>query len=425
MSKNGWWWLILALAVCGGACATDDESEEPESPCDDDTYDDNPCDDDADDDSADDDAAPAPTVSQPTRIVPSPNLPPEVVLQNANNNLDITLHEDRLFFAFRTAPTHFASKNATLYVLSTTDQQSWTFEFTFNLQKDLREPRLLSWNGRLFLYFAVLGTNPLDFEPGGMMVTERLGEANWTEPAYFYEDGFIPWRAKVVDDVPYLLAYVGGGAIYDVNPEPIDVHWLTTNDGVHWEAVVPGQPVVLSGGASETDFVFQDDGSLIAVARNEMGDDTGFGSKICRASAADLGNWQCVGDARKYDSPLMFRHGKRIYLIGRRNLSADGAYDLGYDDLDPALQHLIYELDYWIKPKRTSLWEVDPATLSVSFVLDLPSRGDTSFAGLVPAGENEYLVYNYSSPLTGPDYFWLWGQLHPTNILATTLMFPK
>ena len=73
--------------------------------------------------------------------------------------LDIVLHDCRLFFAFRTAPSHFASPDTVLYVISTDDpaQKSWTFERRFYLGTDLREPRFLSWNGRLFLYFAVLG----------------------------------------------------------------------------------------------------------------------------------------------------------------------------------------------------------------------------------------------------------------------------
>jgi hypothetical protein len=415
--------LLLLSCLCWIGCTT---NETTSCNCDDDAVDDDTTDDDTtDDDATDDDAQPTPVVSAPQIIVPADNLPPEVVDQHANNNLDIVEHEGRLFFAFRTAPTHFASRKATMYVLSTVDQKTWDFEASFNEDKDVRECRFLSWNGRLFLYFAVLGTNPFAFEPGGMMVSERLGPGDWTKEQYFYGEGFIPWRTKVIDDTPYMLTYVGGAAIYSLHPKPIEVHWLTTTDGYNWEAVVPGQPVVLLGGASETDFVFLDDGSLIAVARNEDGDASGFGSKICRAAADDLGHWQCVNDRRKYDSPLLFRHGSHIYLIGRRNVTADGYYDLGYDTLAPALQHLIYELAFWIAPKRTSLWEVNPDTLEVSFVLDLPSRGDTSFAGRVPLSDDTDLIYNYTSPLDGPDYFWLWGQLHPTEIYAVTFTYPK
>lgn len=415
--------LILSLWCFGAGCSSDEDCDcaDP-TPADDDTAADGT---DDDDDNGHEETPAPPVLSATEKVVPSDGLPAAVDLQPANNNLDVTRHDGRVFLAFRTAPSHFASDQATLYVVSSADQAQWDLETSIHRGADLREPRLLSWNGKLFLYFAVLGTNPLDFQPQGMMVTEYRGPGDWSEPEFFYEEGFIPWRAKVIDDVPYLLTYVGGENIYDVDPEPMEVHWLTTADGYEWEPVVPGQPVVITGGSSETDFVFLDDGSLMAVSRNEMGDERGFGTNICRAAADDLGDWECVNDPRKYDSPLVFRHGEEVYLIGRRNLNGTGDYDLGYDDLSPALQHLLYELDYWIAPKRTALWRVDPESLSVEFVLDFPSRGDTCFPGLLQDSAAEFWVYNYSSPLWGPDTIWLLGQLSPTYIFRTRMVFPE
>ena len=45
---------------------------------------------------------------------------------------------------------------------------------------------------------------------------------------------------------------------------------MTTEDGIDWTPVVPGQPIGHEGGSSETDFAFADDGALIAVLRNEV-----------------------------------------------------------------------------------------------------------------------------------------------------------
>lgn len=363
-------------------------------------------------------------ISEAIQVVPSDALPSRARTQEANNNLDVVSHKCRVFLAFRTAPNHFASADAKLYVVSSPDQETWRFEGVFALDTDLREPRFLSYKGKLFLYFGVLGTDPLDFHPQVMMVSEYLGPERWTEPEWFYGDGFMPWRTKVVDGVAYLLAYVGGENIYDVNGDPIRVHWLTTRDGYEWTPVIAGQPVVIEGGASETDFVFLDDGTLIAVSRNEAGDEhTGWGSKICRAEAGALGDWHCVGDYKKYDSPLMFKHGNLPYLIGRRNLSETGDYYLGQDEKTPRDQTIAYQLDYWNYPKRASLWKVDPVNLTVEFVLDLPSRGDTCFPGLLVAEPGLYEVYNYTSPLDGEDVSWINGQTGPTRIVRTGLKF--
>lgn len=372
----------------------------------------------------------APDAAQPTRpvlsearqMVPSAALPASLEVDDANNNLDIVRFEGRLYLAWRTAPNHFASPDARLVIASTADEQRFDVEAQIHRGTDLREPRLLVVGDRLFLYFAVLGKSSLDFEPQGMMVTSRGPDGVWSEPQWFYQPGFIPWRARTVDGVPYLLTYGGGENIYDAVRDPLEIHWLTTSDGLDWTPVVPGQPVVSSGGGSETDFAFLEDGSLVAVIRNEAGDDLGFGSKVCRAPATALGTWTCKADRRKYDSPLVFRHGADVWLIARRNITRSGYYQL--DDPLPAEDpYLDYQLAYWEKPKRCSLWRVDPESLTVTWAADLASRGDTCFASVVPDGPDAYVIYNYSSPIDGPDTSWITGQLGQTRIYRQRLSF--
>lgn len=370
-----------------------------------------------------------PWLGEQIQVVPGEGLPAQVLTQDANNNLDVTWHEGQAWLAFRTAPDHFASEDATLYVLRSEDQQTWTHELTVHLGTDLREPRLLSWQGRLILYYAVLGTDPLAFEPQGTMVTVREADGTWTEPIWWRQDSFIPWRIHVLDGVPMMTGYTEGGEIYDLGegeyPE-IEVYWLRSEDGLTWTDAVPGQPVVYVGGTSETDLAFADDGAVIAVMRDEAGAADGFGSRICRGEPGAPGDWTCALDPRKYDSPLVFSHGGRIWLIGRRNVTETGAYDLSvqdpsYDDLDHGSQALAYQAAYWSSPKRCSLWEVDPVGLAVTWVLDLPSRGDTCFASVLPEEDGSYTVYNYSSDPEGPDLSWIEGQTDTTQIYRQPL----
>ncbi len=371
-----------------------------------------------------DPAPPLPVLGELVEVVPSPGLPDAVVLQDANNNLDVVEHDGEVFLAFRTAPSHFASAETMLYVVRSGDQQTWTLEWSQHLDTDLREPRLLSHDGRLWLYYAVLGQSVIDFEPQGAMVTERLGPGQWTEPEWVYEEGFIPWRARVIDGTAHLIGYVGGEDIYDFQAGTEYVHWLTTEDGTSFDPVVPGQPVVLEGGASETDFAFLDDGTLVAVARNELGDESGWGSKICRAEAGALGDWDCTTDPKKYDSPLVFKHGERVILVGRRHVTETGHYDLEYRDMDPEDQTLHYLAEYWVEPKRCSIWEVDPEQQAVTFLVDLPSAGDTCFASVLPAGGNTYTLYNYTSDPAQDDLSWIDGQTGPTFIYRIDVTFP-
>lgn len=379
-------------------------------------------------------------VDELVQVVPGSGLPAALVTQDANNNLDVIEHDGVYFLVFRTAPSHFASPLAELHLLRSADQVTWTEELSVHLGTDLREPRLLSFEGQLILYFAELGDDPLAFEPAGTWVSVRETDGTWSSPARSsFEPDFIPWRIHTHDGVPELTGYTGGDDIYEPAPdsggEPIaphiSVYYLRSTDGLSWTAVDPDHPVVEEGGGSETDLAHLDDGSIVAVTRNEPGDELGWGSRICTAPADALGEWDCVGDPKKYDSPLVFRTNNHVYLIGRRNVTETGNYDLGYRDLSAQEQTIQYQAAYWGTPKRCALWEVQPEARRVDFILDLPSKGDTCFAsildeGLVEGGRgHQYRVYNYSSPVDGPDVSWVEGQTGQTFIYSQRLVVPE
>jgi hypothetical protein len=370
---------------------------------------------------------PQPTLGDLVQVVPSEGLPPEVVVQDANNNLDVLDVDGTVYLAWRTAPSHFASEEATLYVVSSTDQESWQYETTIQLGTDLREPRLgyLREPRRLFLYFAVLGDESGAFEPQGTMYAIREHDGTWSEPAWLRQDGFIPWRVKIHEGQPQMIGYTGGGEIYDPDGYPeLDVEWLGSHDGIAWEPAVGASAVVHTGGASETDYRYLNDGSLVAILRNEAGDEGGFGSLICTADERTLGSWECVHDLKKYDSPLVLGDGDTTWLIARRNLTETGNYDLQQGDLTFEARALAYEADYWGQPKRCSLWQVFPEDKVVLFTLDLPSRGDTCFPAALDHGGGAYTVYNYSNDVDGEDLPWNQGQVQPTFIYRQDLQVP-
>lgn len=376
------------------------------------------------------------TQSPPVVVAPSGMMPPEVISQVSHNNLDIAWHDDgtggRLFFAFRTAPNHYASSEVVMYVVSTVDLTEWRFEGRFALETDLREPQLLSFKGRLWFYFVELGSDIAAFEPQGVHYAEWLGPGRFSEVKDIFEPGFLVWRIKddlaLPGDEPgewaYAFGYQGGENIYEIDGDPIEVRWLRSHDGIAWEPVA-GDGVVLSGGTSETDAVVLDDGTVIAVARNEAGDESGFGSKICRGEVSAPTTWTCRNDKRKYDSPMVFRQGDAVWLIARRNVTGDGAYDLGEEELPLSERYVNNQFAYWTAPKRCALWTIDPEALEVTWQADLPSAGDTCFPEAIRLDPHHVLVFNYSSPTDlDPDPSWSEGQLAPTHIYWTVVGFP-
>ena len=365
------------------------------------------------------------SIGAPTFVVPSDGIPDSFDVDIANNNLDVVWWRQRFWLAWRTGPYHFAAETVRMYVASSSDLRTWRAEGEVFLNTDVREPQLVVLNDELLFFYAELGANALAFEPQGTWVQRYRSPGNWTSPISVFEPSFISWRIRNVGGRLQVFGYTGGENIYESDGEPIDVYWLESVDGFTWTPVVAGQPVVLSGGSSETDAVVVRDGSLIAVSRNEAGDSDGFGMKICRAPAGALAEWECVADKKKYDSPLVFEYDNRVFLIGRRNLTATGNYDLEQTGLSMEQQATVNQLDYSSHPKRCSLWTIDQMTLHVSHVLDLPSTGDTCFTEMVHLDDGRFLVFNYTSPLEEEsEPSWSAAQFEPTLIYYTVLSIP-
>jgi hypothetical protein len=361
-------------------------------------------------------------VKSTERMVPSAGLPPEARIRQGNNNLDVIRHTDgRVYLAWRTAPSHFAGKQTAVNVVSSTDEKSWRFETRFETGRDLREPRFLSLGSRLFLYLAKLGDDPFDFEPEGIAVSERR-DGRFLPLESVYKPGFIVWRARRIGEQAVLIVYGGGAGLYSYGDNPLSIELITTEDGRNFEPFNAARPVVARGGGSEADFALGHDGSLYGVIRNEAGDATGWGAKLCRAPAHDLSLWTCRPDRKKYDSPLVFEHDGEIYVIGRRNRTADGLYDVGSGPR--AKRTLQNELSYIKEGKRCALFRWISGEDRLGFVLDLPSRGDTCFPSLLVGNvPNELVVYDYSSDISGPDLSWAAGQRRPTYIYRHVLEF--
>jgi hypothetical protein len=218
----------------------------------------------------------------------------------------------------------------------------------------------------------------------------------------------------VENGVAYLTAWGEEG-------DELAVHFLTSLDGLSWTAVRAEGPSVQVGGGSETDVLFRPDGSLLGLTVNERGDDLGWGSHICRAAAVDA-PWSCTGDPRRFDGVVLFRQGASEYLVARRNVTDTGAYDLGRDDLPPAMQTQTYLEDYAQRPKRCALWRIGVGDVP-EHVADFPSRGDTCAPSILSESDTAVGVYYHSSDLDGPDVPLRVGQAGASGIYRVVVSF--
>lgn len=363
-------------------------------------------------------------VVETRRVVPGPGLPEGLALGASNNNLDVVRHSDgRVYLAFRTAPHHFANPDTRIYVVSSSDEKTWRLEGSFHLGTDLREPRLLSLGDSLFLYVSRLGDDAFAFEPQGITGWERAPDGTWSGLGAIGQPFYMGWRVRRLAGRPVMLVYSGGEDIYSGHRPELRVELWKSDDGRRWWSFDADQPALYVGGGSEADFAEGDDGTLYGVIRNEAGDETGWGSKVCRAEPGAPARWSCRSDVRKFDSPFMFWHDGEAYLVARRQLHGDGAYDLG-EGPGWLLRTLWNQVHYSLTPKRCALWRYVQEEDRFAWILDLPSRGDTCFPAVIEGSEpGEIVVYDYSCDIAGPDLRWLQGQRGETFIYRHVLRF--
>lgn len=361
------------------------------------------------------------TASAPRFVVPSLAMPPEVGLERANNNVEIVFHQGRLFMAWRQAETHFAGPDVKMQVVSSPDEGlTWDYEATIAIGTDVREPRFVSMQGELHLYYFESGDNPITFRPKNMWRITRRGPREWSAPEKTGRDKEVPWDLKVRGGVAYMTSY--SGAHYGVGEGAVQVYFQSSQDGLTWAPVDPERVASYSGGVSEVAFELDEAGDAWFVTRNEDGDETGFGSHVCFASRANLADWACPAqaDPERYDSPELFRHGQDLYLVARRDIG--GPFDQGRPGtVDENRQR--YLLDYSTRPKRSALYRIDRGRRRVEHLMDLPGVGDTAFASIRRTGAHTFLMANYTSPLDDPDVTWLEGQTSPrgTQLYLMTL----
>ncbi len=360
-----------------------------------------------------------PRISAPYWIIPTLKLPDGVKPQKANNNVSICIYQGRLYVAFRTAPHHFASRKAVLYVISSSDLLHWRKELIIREGRDVREPHLVVLEDTLHLYYFVGGISPWAFEPATIRHYTGVGTA-WQQESDCLLPGEVPWDIKKRFGRLFMTSY--RGAHYKLwGPGEVEVYFKMSVDGRAFRSV--GDTLVAyTGGVSECTFEFDADSTLWIVTRLDDGDQTGFGSHVGRAHGAAWHRWQLAPpDPHCYMSPKLFRHRDLLYLIARRQLS-DRPFGWANRKLPLWTQRLLNWIPFSLSPMTTSLYRLDKLTRKVVWVTDLPGSGDTAFPSIQRLTENTFLIANYSSPLSRSPT-WLRGQLGPTGIYLLLLDF--
>jgi hypothetical protein len=307
-----------------------------------------------------------------------------------NSNTDMMFWRGQFLLVHAASPYHLGTPRSRLLVKRSPDGRSW--ETLARLQvvgQDIRDPKIIEIDGRLYLY--ALPNEGVYATPIGTVLSTSDDATHWTRFSPVGPEGWLFWRPKTRDGKTwYVPAYWNehGASIL-----------LKSTDGREWTRV----SVINEGEANdETAIEFLPDGRMIATARLEVEADTVTGnpdaSTLIAVAEPPYERWTYTkSTVTRLDGPALFSHGGRVFAVAR---------------FQPGSRSWPTYLGSTWSRKRTGIFRVEPDRLV--YLSDLPSAGDTSYAGVVLRDGSLWTEY-YTNRIDR-DYPWLLGMFLPTDL---------
>jgi hypothetical protein len=323
-----------------------------------------------------------------------------------NENTDMTAWNGSIYLVHRTAISQTLGPNSALHVYRSNDGGT-TFAQTALIpapvDRDLRDPSFFQVGGEL--YVKAITRLPVasarDSNVDSItVVTHSADGATWTPLANASPPQESFWRVKQQGSTYYAAAYHDGDTRVDL---------FTSTDGLAW---TQGAPIytISSDTPLETELTFMPSGRMLALVRMDgsdaelLGDQGRLRTKICWAAPPYV-VFDCSAefDGQRLDGPLTFFDGARLFVVARKHLQGTGR-------------------------KRTSLFEIqgtlEGGPISVVELGELPSAGDTSYAGVATVDAGHVLLSWYSGDLAA-DRPWVLAMFDATNIWLGTVDLTK
>jgi hypothetical protein len=323
-----------------------------------------------------------------------------------NENTDMINWNGATWLVHRSAISQQLGPNSALHVYKSTDHGKTFPQVAFldaPSTRDIRDPCFFVVGNQL--YMKVLERLPTTQarDTGVDTITAIKTSSDgvhWSDGQEVAPHGWSFWRVKEHDGVYYSAAYQDGD---------LQVVLYTSHDGLTWTA----GPLVYGISADtplETELTFMPNGMLLALVRTDgtdaelLGDVGRLRTQICWASPP-YSSFSCQAefDGQRLDGPVSFFWQNRLFVIARKHLQGTGK-------------------------KRTSLFEIlgdfDGGALTIQEWGELPSAGDTSYAGIAMEDSTHAVVSWYSGDLEA-DRPWVLGMFDPTNIWLGTIDFTR
>lgn len=265
---------------------------------------------------------------------------------------DLIRFQDHWLCVFREGNTH-VSLDGELRIIRSDDAKHWESAALFAVKNaDLRDGKLcISPNNQLMLTGAKVIRNP---ENSSLQSLAWFSpDANqWTPPQAIGDTNFWLWRVTWHEGVAYSVGYCGGKEGY--------VNLYSSKDGKHFSVLV--DHFCAEGMPNESSLIFDNEYAYCLLRREQA-------HGLIGVAKPPYTNWQWHDIGTFIGGPHF------IKIPDGRLIAAVRLYD---------------------KRVRTALGWIDPKTFKFSEALRLPSRGDTSYPGLVWYKDRLWVSY-YSS----------------------------
>lgn len=297
------------------------------------------------------------------------------IFHNGEHNAftDLCRFKGQYYLTFRSCPDgHMVYPSSSIIVLSSEDGEDWEQVHRFHVaNRDTRDPHLLIFQDKLFVYTGTWYCESRHLNSDKRDINDHLGYGVWTSDGRDWNGpemlegtyGHYVWRAAAHGDKAYLC----GRRKHEFAEMPrneesrriTESAMLESNDGIIWKKAALFQ----QENGDETAFLFEPEGSVLAVARRGSNN-----AELCR-SKPPYKEWQRKDLGWYIGGPLLVKWDGR-YLVGGRKMVKDG-------------------------PKKTALyWLVNDQLHECA---ELPSGGDNSYPGFVEISPKRALVSYYSS----------------------------
>ncbi|QDU40554.1 hypothetical protein Mal4_49120 [Maioricimonas rarisocia] len=283
---------------------------------------------------------------------------------------DLCRFRGQFYLTFRSCPDgHMVHPTSSIIVLRSDDGNEWEQVHRFSVPlRDTRDPHFLVFDDKLFLYTGTWYCG--ESSPERYDMNQQLGYAVWSEDGTTWQGprmlegtyGHYIWRAAAHDGKAWLCGrrkrHFAETRTRTERDPIVESALLVSDDGLVFETAGLFQETY----GDETAFLFEEDGSILAVARSGGGRN----AQLCRAEPP-YEDFTRTDLDRYIGGPLVVKWGDDTLVGGRKTIG-------------PA--------------RMTLYWLIDDELHEIT---ELPSGGDCSYPGFVQLDDDRALVSWYSS----------------------------